>query len=156
MDNSAIAKMIREVLVEITDGIKDLVENPEGYYEEIEGEKYCPDEYACVGHPSRALALRYGIVNWGRIRLKKLSELKVDAEGVLCLAELLDFKNRKVRVFLAHDKRIVKTFYPMNDDWFHKYADIEEVLKDNDAFDLKELAAMHVQLLIESKKNLPH
>jgi hypothetical protein len=42
----------------------------------------------------------------------------------------------------------VQTFYPISEDWFKKYADLELVLKDNKTFSLKELANFHVQKVV--------
>lgn len=114
-----------------------------------------PYEYRCVGHPNNTLAIRYGIANLERnnnghlapssaIVLRKLEKLKDDHY----LAELTDYGNRKVRVVIEPGTEDIKTFYPLSDGWFRKHADLEETLKDNKTFTLKELAMLHAQKVI--------
>ena len=118
-----------------------------------------PYDYQCVGHPNRTLALRYGIANLqrdpdnhrrmvpnDRIRLRKVKRLLNDHH----LAELPDFGNREVRVVIEHGTEIVKTFYPLHEDWFGKHRDLELVLKENKTFTLKDLAMLHVQKTVKS------
>jgi hypothetical protein len=58
---------------------------------------------------------------------------------------LSDFRDRKARAIIEAGTEYVKTFYPLDDEWFKKYADLEETLKGNNSFTLKELAIFHVQ-----------
>ena len=58
---------------------------------------------------------------------------------------LTDFRDRKARAIIETGTEYVKTFYPLDDGWFEKYADLEETLKGNNSFTLKELATFHVQ-----------
>ena len=113
-------------------------------------------EYSCVGHPNNTLAIRYGIANLERnengrfvpsnlIALRKLEKLKEHHY----LAVLPDYGNRRVRVVIEPGTEEVKTFYPLDDDWFHKHADIERTLKDNKTFTLKQLAMLHAQKVIK-------
>jgi hypothetical protein len=122
-----------------------------------------PFEYKCAGHPNRQLALRYGIAN----RVKKEntdpnSRLMVDASTITLmkierlshatfLARLPAYNNRVVRVVIEPGTDYVKTFLPREDSWFAEHADLEEVLKDNPTFTLKELATFHVQKAVRSK-----
>ncbi len=140
--------------------------------------QYKPYIYDCIGHPNATLAIRYGIANlkkevkeyWyhgkggekmrnsdrdtisivpaSTIQLQKIRKVKSDAEGSHYLAKLTDFGNREVIVVIKPRTEYVQTFYPMSEDWFKKYADLELVLKDNKTFDLKELAHFHVQKVV--------
>lgn len=131
-----------------------LATNAEELYQKMKALKVKTENYSCGDYANRALALRYGIVNNNSdsIRIKKLSDVEVNSKGICCLAELPDFNDRKVSVMLANDSKKVITFYPLSEGWFEKYSDVEEVLEGNDAFELKELAKIHMQLLVEAKK----
>jgi len=115
-----------------------------------------PYLYECKGHPNVTLAIRHGIANLSNIKnvpadtikLQKVKKIKDDPEGSHYLAKLIDFGNRKVIVVIEPGTEYVKTFYPMSEDWFNKYADLELVLKDNSTFSLKELANFHVQKVV--------
>ncbi len=137
-----------------------------------------PYTYKCVGHPNATLAIRYGIANLKKevkeywyhgkggekmknpdrdtisivpadtIQLQKIRKVKDDPEGTHYLAKLTDFGNREVIVVIKPSTEYVQTFYPMSEDWFKKYADLELVLKDNSTFKLKELAHFHVQKVV--------
>ena len=75
------------------------------------------------------------------IRLQKTRKVSKDLYEVL----LTDFRDRKARAIIETGTEYVKTFYPLDDGWFEKYADLEETLKGNNSFTLKELATFHVQ-----------
>ncbi len=137
-----------------------------------------PCEYQCKGHPNATLAIRYGIANLKKevkeywyhgkggvkmrnpdrdvisfvpadtIKLQKIKKVKDDREGSHYLAKLTDFGNREIVVVIKPRTEYVQTFYPMSEDWFKKYADLELVLKDNKTFSLKELAHFHVQKVV--------
>lgn len=136
-----------------------------------------PYTYQCKGHPNSTLALRYGIANLAQhteeywyfakggeqkrnpardrkymrpsdtIRLRKLERV----DDSTYIAELPDFASRRVRVVIETGAEFVKTFLPMHEDWFHRHADLERVLKDNPTFSLKELATFHVQKAVSSR-----
>lgn len=130
-----------------------------------------PYTYQIGKHGNESLAIRYGIANqvrkvkeyWyhaqggeqkrnpdrdtvfygpaGTIRLQKTKKLGEDLYEVL----LTDFRDRKAKAIIEVGTEYVKTFYPVNDIWFEKHADLEETLKGNSSFTLKELATFHVQ-----------
>ncbi len=130
-----------------------------------------PYTYQIGRHGNESLAIRYGIANQERkvkeylyygkggeqkrnpdrdkvyyepastIRLQKTKKVSKDLYEVL----LTDFRDRKARAIIETGTEYVKTFYPLDDSWFEKYADLEETLKGNNSFTLKELATFHVQ-----------
>ncbi len=130
-----------------------------------------PYTYQIGKHGNESLAIRYGIANQARkvkeywyyakggeqkrnpdrdrvyyepastIRLQKTRKVSKDLYDVL----LTDFRDRKARAIIKTGTEYVKTFYPLDDSWFDKYADLEETLKGNNSFTLKELATFHVQ-----------
>lgn len=110
----------------------------------------CQDEpytYEIQKHPNEQFAIRYGIANnSNKIRLKKLKKLKKDYYEV----ELTDYRNRHAIVIIEKGKEYVKTFYPMDNEWFENHKDLELTLKGNGTFTLKELATFHVQKIINS------
>mgnify|MGYP004358955911 FL=1 len=135
-----------------------------------------PYEYKTGRHANETLAIRYGIANLEKktkeywyyarggerkrnpdrdriyyapaetIKVQKTKRLKDDQYEVL----LTDFRNRKAKAIIEPGTDYVKTFYPMSEDWFDKYANLETVLKGNSSFSLKELATFHVQKVIGS------
>lgn len=130
-----------------------------------------PYTYQIGKHGNESLAIRYGIANqerkvkeyWyyakggeqkrnpdrdkvyyepaNKIRLQKTRKVSKDLYEVL----LTDFRDRKARAVIETGTEYVKTFYPIDDSWFEKYADLEETLKGNNSFTLKELATFHIQ-----------
>lgn len=130
-----------------------------------------PYTYEIGQHANEALAIRYGIANQERIieeyyyfakggirtrnpsrdkiywvpsktiTLKKLQPLNSDQ----FIAALSDHGERKVRVVIERGTEYVKTFLPLDDAWFHAHKKLEETLKNNKSFSLKELASFHVQ-----------
>lgn len=120
-----------------------------------------PHIYDCVGHPNRTLALRYGIANLvsdsdklipaDHIELRRIKKVAEDENGVHYHAELPAFANRIVRVVIRPGTDLILTFYPMSPSWFEEHADLEELLKDNKTFTLKELAVFHVQEVLRAK-----
>jgi hypothetical protein len=130
-----------------------------------------PYTYKIGRHGNESLAIRYGIANqeekvdeyWYHakggerkrnpdrdrvyfepaktIRLQKTRKLSEDLYEVL----LSDFRDRRAKAIIEVGTEYVKTFYPLDDRWFEKYADLEETLKGNGSFTLKELATFHVQ-----------
>lgn len=111
----------------------------------------CQDEpytYEVKGtHPNEQFAIRYGIANSSnKIRLKKLKKLQKDYYEV----ELTDYRDRHAIVVIEKGTEYVKTFLPMDNEWFKKHEDLELTLKGNGSFTLKELATFHVQKIINS------
>ena len=130
-----------------------------------------PYTYKIGKHGNESLAIRYGIANQERkvkeywyyakggeqkrnpsrdrvlyepanaIRLQKTRRISKDLYEVL----LTDFRDRKARAVIEPGADYVKTFYPLDDDWFVKNSDLEEALKGNNSFTLKELATFHIQ-----------
>lgn len=135
-----------------------------------------PYIYQIGKHGNESLAIRYGIANQERkvkeywyyakggeqkrnpdrdkvyyepastIRLQKTRKVNKDLYEVL----LTDFRDRKARAIIETGTEYVKTFYPIDDSWFEKYADLEETLKGNNSFTLKELATFHVQKAVST------
>jgi hypothetical protein len=136
-----------------------------------------PFRYSVDGHANAALAIRYGIANQERlvkeywyhakggerrrnperdrpyfapapfIRVQKVRKLSAD----MYLVRLSDYRDREARAIIEPGTDYIKTFYPKDDEWFTKHADLELVLKGNPTFSLKELAAFHVQKAVSSK-----
>lgn len=130
-----------------------------------------PFTYQIGTHANEALAIRYGIANletavkeyWyyakggirkrdpdrdtrimvpaKTIRLQKAQKIAKDRYEVL----LSDFRDRKAIAIIESGQEYVKTFYPLDDIWFEKHKKLEETLKGNGAFSLKELATFHIQ-----------
>jgi len=130
-----------------------------------------PYTYKIGKHGNEALAIRYGIANQKRkvkeywyhakggeqkrnpdrdkvfyepadiIRLQKTKKVGKDLYEVL----LTDFRDRKAKAIIEVGTEYVKTFYPLEDSWFEKHADLEKALKGNNSFTLKELATFHIQ-----------
>lgn len=130
-----------------------------------------PYTYKVGRHAIESLAIRYGIANQVKrtkeywyyapggdrkrnperdrfyyepaetIKLQKTRRIKEDLYEV----RLTDFRDRKARAIIEPGTDYVKTFYPLADDWFVRHADLEETLKGNGSFSLKELATFHVQ-----------
>lgn len=125
-----------------------------------------PYTYQIGKHGNESLAIRYGIANQERkvkeywyyakggeqkrnsdrdkvyyepastIRLQKTRKVSKDLYEVL----LTDFRDRKARAIIETGTEYVKTFYPLDDGWFEKYADLEETLKGNNSFTLNVVA----------------
>lgn len=133
-------------------------------------EQASPFRYKIGRHGNEALAIRYGIANQTKTvvkgyyyakggkkdlderrdkvrydpaetirvrKLKKLGESKY-------LVALTDFRDREAVAIIEVGTDHIKTFYPKSDEWFTKHAQLEEVLKGNGAFTLKELARFHI------------
>lgn len=113
-----------------------------------------PYRYDIGRHANETLALRYGIANLngtdGRgqpsrfIMLRKLE--KVDKN--VYLVEISGFRKRKAKAVIEVGTEYVKTFLPMSEDWFTKYASLEETLKGNKTMSLKDIARFHVEKVI--------
>jgi hypothetical protein len=134
-----------------------------------------PYTYQIGRHGNESLAIRYGIANQERkvkeywyyakggarernpdrdkvfyepastIRLQKTKKIGKESYEVL----LTDFRDRKAIAIIEVGTEYVKTFYPLEHEWFEKHADLEKTLKGNNSFTLKELATFHVQKLWE-------
>ena len=114
-----------------------------------------PYTYKIGKHGNESLAIRYGIANMDKsyprqpaeyIRLQKIEKISKDLYYVI----LVDFGNRKAKSIIELGTEYVKTFYPLEDGWFKKHADLELTLKGNGSFTLKELAKFHVQKAVGS------
>ena len=133
-----------------------------------------PYTYKIGKHGNESLAIRYGIANQEQkikeywyyaeggeqkrnperdkiyyepssvIRVQKTRKVSKDLYEVL----LTDFRDRKAKAVIEPGTEYVKTFYPLDDGWFEKFADLEETLKGNNSFTLKELATFHVQKVV--------
>lgn len=133
-----------------------------------------PYTYQIGQHGNESLAIRYGIVN----QTKKIREFYYHAKGgqktrnpdrdqvyfepanTICLRKIKkckkdhyevvmpDFGNRKALAVIEVGEEYVKTFYPLDEDWFMKHRDLELTLKNNGSFSLKELATFHIQKAI--------
>lgn len=115
-----------------------------------------PFRYKIGRHANVTLAIRYGIANYhyerdgqsfrptseqDTILVQKLSAIGPDK----FLAKLPEYNNRKVHVIIEKGTEYVKTFYPINEEeWFDRYAKLEEVIKDNKLYSIEELAKLHV------------
>ena len=107
-------------------------------------------------HANEALAIRYGIAN---LDLKDPSlerSVKIPARQIaLRKTERLEdgryrvvmphYRNREAIAIIEPGTDYVKTFLPLDADWFSRNAGLETALKGNGTFSLKELAAFHVQ-----------
>lgn len=110
-----------------------------------------PYPYQIGRHANETLALRYGIANLdgvdGRgkpanfISLRKLEKIEKD----VYLVEIADFRNRNAKAVIEVGTEYVKTFLPISEDWFSKYANLEETLKGNKTMSLKDIARFHVE-----------
>ncbi len=133
-----------------------------------------PYTYQIGTHGNESLAIRYGIANhekkikeyWyhvsggekkhnkdrdevffepaSTIRLKKFRKISKDLYEVF----LTDYNDRLAKVVIEAGTEYVKTFYPLDDDWFKTHDGLELTLKGNGSFTLKELATFHVQKTI--------
>lgn len=129
-----------------------------------------PYTYKIDRHGNEALAIRYGIANQEKkiepytyykkggelarnpsrdkvyyapastISLQKTKRVRDSQYEVL----LTDYRDRKAIAVIEIGTEYVKTFLPMQDEWFKKHADLELTLKGNGSFSLKELANFHI------------
>jgi hypothetical protein len=136
-----------------------------------------PYQYKIGKHANESLAIRYGIANqvrktkeyWyhGRggerlrnadrdkvyyepsnaIRLQKVREVGDARYEVL----LTDFRERRAIAVIEPGTEYVKTFLPLDEQWFSQNADLELTLKGNGTFNLKELARIHVDKAVGRK-----
>jgi hypothetical protein len=127
--------------------------------------------YEIGRHGNEALAMRYGIANlekktkefWfykkggekvrnkdrdtiifepaSTIRLRKIRKVSANRYEVL----LCDFRDRKAVAAIEPGTEVVRTFYPLDEDWFRKNRAFEEAVKGGQTFTLKELAMLHVE-----------
>lgn len=119
-----------------------------------------PFQYEIGRHANETLALRYGIANdenaWsGRparsIFLRKLRPAGMigadgnerDEENVY-LVELTRFRDRRALAVIVKGEEFVRTFLPMHERWFDLNSRLEEKLKGNPAFTLKEIAQFNI------------
>ena len=133
-----------------------------------------PYIYKIGKHGNESLAVRYGIANqkknvkeyWyyikggakkrnpdrdiisyvdsNTIRLQKTNKVGDDRFEV----QLTDHRNRRAIAIIEVGTEYVKTFYPLRDSWFNENLDLEQTLKGNGSFTLKELATFHVNRIV--------
>lgn len=104
--------------------------------------------YEIGQHAKETLALRYGLIhNSNTIELRKIKKVAKNKYKVI-LAEYYHSKYGKKEAIAIIEKgtEYVKTFYPISDDWFDKYQNLESKLKNSGAFTLKELATFNINL----------
>ncbi|QKK03597.1 MAG: hypothetical protein HND55_13555 [Pseudomonadota bacterium] len=134
-----------------------------------------PYTYEIGRHGNESLAIRYGIANQEKkvkeywyfakggerkrnperdsvfyepaktIRLQKTERVGKDLYNVL----LTEFRDRKARAVIEVGTEYVKTFYPLDDSWFQRHSELENTLKGNSSFNLKELATFHIQKAVK-------
>jgi hypothetical protein len=109
-----------------------------------------PCAYKTERHANEALAIRYGIANQemgsprSTIRLLKTKKVGDSRYEVL----LTDHGDRKAIAVIEVGTDYVKTFLPLQENWFTKFEKLETTLKDNKSFSLKELARFHVDKVL--------
>ena len=119
---------------------------------EVQNEPYV---YSIGQHGNEALALRYGIVNRkqssslpsSKIKIQKTEKIGDDKYKV----KLVDFGDKDAVVIHEPGTDYIKTFYPLNEEWFTEHNDLETALKNTGSFTLKELAKFHIDTLIAMK-----
>lgn len=129
-----------------------------------------PYKYQIGRHALETLAIRYGIahrektiekyyyyakggvkthnperdrIKWvdaKTISLRKLKKLS----GSEYLVELTDYRNRKAIAVIEAGTEYVKTFLPIDREWFKTNAKLEAVLKGNRSMSIKEMAKAHL------------
>lgn len=125
-----------------------------------------PYEYQIGQHANETLAIRYGIANYvnrkaayeniddnvpsSSIRLRKLGKDPDPKNTHLYIVELTDFRGKKARAWIEPGNEYVHTFYPANDSWFQRHGDLDETLKVGNTFTLKELAALHIEMMLSN------
>jgi len=135
-----------------------------------------PFLYQVGQHANEALAIRYGIANntinddeksktgdrkgamrdAGRgtpsvVPSKTILLKKIKCEGNnRYIVELSEHGDRKAKAVIEKGQEYVKTFLPLDDQWFEEYEKLEECLKHNKSFSLKELATFHIQFVLGS------
>lgn len=111
-----------------------------------------PYTYEIDRHALETLAMRYGIAHQERgpdgrirdkdtIRIQKLSALGRDRY----MATLPDYRDRQVVAVIQKGEEFVRTFYPLDESWFKKNENWEDVLKGNPSWTIKDIARMHVE-----------
>jgi hypothetical protein len=136
-----------------------------------------PYTYEIGIHGNESLAIRYGIANQekkikkyyyfekggvkkhnkdrdevyyvpsNKIRIQKNKRIKNDLYEV----SLSDYRNRVAMAVIEKGTEYVKTFYPIDENWFNQHEELELTLKGNGTFSLKELATFHVNKTINNK-----
>lgn len=136
-----------------------------------------PYTYKIGIHGNESLAIRYGIANQenkikkyyyfekggvkkhdkdrdenyyvpsNKIRVQKINRVKGDLYEVY----LSDYRDRIAMAVIEKGTEYVKTFYPIDEEWFNQYRELELTLKGNGSFSLKELATFHVNKTVNNK-----
>jgi hypothetical protein len=136
--------------------------------------------YRTDKHANEALAIRYGIANTedkmrgyiyhgpGGVKMRNEEEdtiIKKPANSIslkktklvrenLYAVKLENFGDREALAIIEPGTDYVKTFYPLNNSWFEENEALENCLKDNGTFSLRELAHFHVNALINQKSGM--
>ena len=110
-------------------------------------EQQTPYEYQIGRHAQEALAIRYGIAhNGNKILLRKVNKIKNEAAKYY--VELTRNGARLAIAVIEPGTEFVKTFYPLDKDWFNQYEDLELTLKHNGSFSLEKLAEFNVNAIL--------
>lgn len=108
-----------------------------------------PVEFKIGRHAKETLALRYGsIISGNKVNLKKIRPSgmydarsgKENIEKNCYLVELSDLRSRRALVVIEKGDDFVKTFLPMEKEWFDINKDLETILKGNSSFEISKIA----------------
>jgi flagellar biosynthesis component FlhA len=111
---------------------------------DVQGEAYT---YQIGRHANETLALRYGLANakgnkeLPNIKLRKIRKLQ-DAKYEV---ELTSFGARRAIAIIEPGTEYVKTFYPVEIDWFERNNKLESLLKNNKGLSLADIAKFHIE-----------
>lgn len=111
---------------------------------DIQDEAYT---YLIGRHANETLALRYGLVNakgtkeLSYIKLRKLTKLQHTHYEV----ELISFGLRRAIAIIEPGTEYVKTFYPVESDWFERNNKLESLLKNNQGLSIADIAKFHIE-----------
>lgn len=109
--------------------------------------------YQIGRHANETLALRYGLVNakgnkeLSDIKLRKLVKLQ-DAHYEV---ELISFGSRRAIAIIEPGTEYVKTFYPVETDWFERNKKLENLLKNNKGLSLSDIAKFHIENALKAQ-----
>lgn len=134
---------------------EDFLDQSNAGYKSILDQDYheFPVKYKIGRHAKETLALRYGgIIAGDEIIVKKIrpagmyiSDKDEEEFQKNCyLLEIFELRNRKALGIIEKGTNYIKTFMPMEKDWFNINMDIELILKGNSKFSIKEIAEFHI------------
>lgn len=104
-------------------------------------------------HAKETLALRYGsVVTEDKLKIRKIrisgmydSITNHEEENSDCyLVEIIELRNRRALAIIEKGTDYIKTFLPFEKDWFMVNENLEETLKGNTLFSIKEIAEFHI------------